>query len=768
MTCFSARTLASGPATLDVPSLPVIEAIGRLSARLGLSVGGEVVIDPRIRTRPIRGKMSAEAALRRMLQGTGISVQKLGPLSFRLRRLKLPAKQVVQEASRETTEDIVVTATKRSLPAALLGGKIEYVGFETPLGARDSGRGPADLAARIPSLSSTALGRGRDKLFLRGIADSSFAGATEATLGEYLGEARINFNAPDPGLLLYDVKRVELLKGAQGTLYGGGSLGGVLRIEPERPNLTRTSGFVDATLSSTRSGGLGSALAGVINLPIVDEAIGSRLLAYRTRDAGYIDDVGRNLKNVNRSTTFGGRIQVRTKAGPWQIDVVGTHQLIQSRDSDYASGNFGPLSRATGTAQPSSNSFDLIDVEARREIGGDDLVSTTSIGRNNLSATYDATARVGSPASFQDARRLKTFSHETRLAHSNASGAGWIIGVAGFAEREASEQVTEQPALIELASNLRSNRLVAAIFGQGSHRSGDVLLTAGLRATYSRQKASTDLNLVVNGFADEGRTEINLSPMAEVTWIASKGTSASINFRQGFRSGGNAVYRVDRKFADILSPGFYSLYYAQDIIRVASLEINHRTGGGSPLDLHATASAVRWDDTQGSVVDEYGFLYPVNTNGSTLFNVDLSASWLVQPGLSVRASGSFTFRSALGPATAVAEVPSVPVAAVAGSFAWERPLLADLTLGFEGRVSYRGKSRLGFGFLNGVVQGDVLFTSMGARLKRDGYSLSISVENVADDRASRFGYGNPFTVQTEQQTTPQRPRTLSVGLNAEF
>ncbi|RYF20655.1 MAG: TonB-dependent receptor, partial [Oxalobacteraceae bacterium] len=558
------------------------------------------------------------------------------------------------------------------------------------------------------------------------------------------------------------------LKGAQGTLYGGGSLGGVLRIEPERPNLTRASGFVDATISSTRSGGLSSALAGVINLPIVGDAIGSRFLAYRTRDAGYIDDVGRNLKNVNRTTTVGGRAQLRAKAGPWQIDIIGTHQRVQSRDSDYASGDFGALSRTTGTAQPSSNSFDLIDVEARRKVAGNDLVSSTSIGRNNLSATYDATTRVGSPASFEDARRLKTLNHETRLSHSDANGAGWILGVAGFAEREASEQITDQPALTGLASNLRSERLIVALFGQGSHRSGDLLITAGLRGTYSRQKATTELRLVENGFADGAKVELNVSPMVEVTWVVTKGTSASVGFRQGFRSGGNSIFRVDQGFANVLTAGFYGSYYHQDIIRVASLELNQRIGGVSPFDLHATLSAARWNRTQGSVVDDYGFFFPVNTNGSTLFNADLSASWLIQPGLSVRASGSFTLRSALGPGTAVEEVPSVPKAAVTGSFAWEKPLIEDLTLGIEGRVSYRGKSRLGFGFLNNVVQGDVLFTSVGARLKRDACSLSISVENLFDDRASRFGYGNPFTVQTEQQNTPQRPRTLSVGLNAEF
>jgi outer membrane receptor protein involved in Fe transport len=72
-------------------------------------------------------------------------------------------------------------------------------------------------------LFSTQLGPGRNKLFIRGVADSSFTGPTQATVGQYLGDVRLNYNAPDPDLNLYDIARVEVVEGPQGTLYGAGS-----------------------------------------------------------------------------------------------------------------------------------------------------------------------------------------------------------------------------------------------------------------------------------------------------------------------------------------------------------------------------------------------------------------------------------------------------------------------------------------------------------------------------------------------------------------
>ena len=744
----------------------MVQALERLSARTGVAVGGELRIDPRVRTQGVQGRMSPEAALRRMLRHTGLSAQKVGERSFRLVRLIPTVKAAPVSEVEPVQPDIVVTATKRPQRASILGGNIEYVTFRTPLGAGDSSRGPAELAARIPSISSTALGRGRDKLFLRGIADSSFPGMTEATLGEYFGEARINFNAPDPGLLLYDVDRIELLKGPQGTLYGGGTLGGVLRIEPERPNLDRATGFVDATISSTRSGDLGSTAAGVVNLPLVEGVAGTRLLAYRTLDGGYIDDEGRRARNVNRATTEGGRAELRVAAGPWQIDVIGTHQRIDSRDSNYAVAALGPLIRATSIAQPSRNDFDLLDVETRGTLWNNDFVSTTSIGRNNLQATYDATSRVGSPAPFQDVRRIIALNHETRLAHSSPEGAGWVLGISALAQREASEQFAEQPALASFASNSRSRRLNVAAFAQGSLRVGDFLLTSGLRGTYSRLRGSTAVELASGEPAEFRSTDFNVSPMAEVTWVANEHASISLDYRQGFRAEGIAVSRLDRDFPNAPA-GFHLYNFEPDLIRVGSLDFSLRTGGARPLDLQATVSAVNWNKIQGSVIDEAGFLSAANLGYANLLNLALSASWKVRPHISLRTGTSITkglYRTR-GPGV-VGEVASVPDISTYGSVDWEKRLLTDWGLGVEARFAYRGRSRLGLGFLHDVDQGDTLSTSLAARLTRGRYAVSLSVENLADDQSSLFGYGNPFTVRDEHQTTPQRPRTLSVGFHA--
>ncbi|WP_132911283.1 TonB-dependent receptor plug domain-containing protein [Sphingomonas sp. BK235] len=770
ITCFPVRSFAVGPEAYDLPSLPVMEAIERLSSRAKVTIGGEVHVDPRLRTRPLKGSMSAAAALRRLLRGTGIGVRRLGPRTYRLVRLDPPNKVAPPSPApiQRPAEDIVVIATKRALPLLLSGGGVEYARFDTPLSVHDGGRSPGELAARIPSLSSTALGRGRDKLFLRGIADSSFAGATEAVLGEYLGEARINFNAPDPGLLLYDVNRVELLKGAQGTLYGGGTLGGVLRIEPERPDLSRASGFVDASISSVRSGGLGMAAAGVVNLPIADDQAAIRVLGYRTTDPGYIDDVRRSLKDVNSSATYGGRAQLRISSGAWTIDTIATHQRVDSDDSNYVTGEGGPLTRASKVAQPSRNTFSLFDVEARGPVGDAELVTTTSFGVNAVEATYDASARAGAPASFRDARRLTTFNHETRLARSTPRGAGWIAGVAVFAEHDAARQDGDLPILRDIAANLRSDRVNAALFGQIAVRSGELLLTAGLRGTLSWQRASTNLNVVADLLPGRGPTESNVSPMAQLTWLASQTTAVSFGLKQGFRSGGYSVFRVDQEFAGNIVPGFYSNYYQPDLIRVATLQLDHKVEGDNPVEVNAAVSAARWNRTQGSLADEFGFLYAANTNGLTLLNVDLSVAWLIRHGLTLRAGSSVTEVIDIGPGTAAAEVPSVPDLTGFAGADWKRSFANGWELGLEGRFAYRGKSRLGFGFLNGITQGDVVSTSLGARLRRGLHSVSLSVENLLNDRSSLFGYGNPFTLSSERQSTPQRPRAVSLNFHAAF
>src|SRR3546814_20473727 len=142
------------------------------------------------------------------------------------------------------------------------------VGGEDAFTAGEAAGGTASLIFRVAGRRSTRAGTGRNKLFIRAIADSGVAGPTQATTGQYLGDMRLNYAAPDPDLRLYDMQGVEVLEGPQGTLYGAGSLSGIVRMIPNAPNLVRAGGQISAGLSATPHGDPGGDLAATNNLPV--------------------------------------------------------------------------------------------------------------------------------------------------------------------------------------------------------------------------------------------------------------------------------------------------------------------------------------------------------------------------------------------------------------------------------------------------------------------------------------------------------------------
>ncbi len=148
--------------------------------------------------------------------------------------------------------------------------------------------GTEKITQRIPTVSSTHLGSGRNKLFIRGIADSSFTGPTQSTVGQYFGDLRLSYNAPDPDLRLTDLRRVEILEGPQGTLYGAGALGGILRMVPNPPEMGVVGGTAMVGGSATQHGAFGGDASATINLPVAGTAALRVTIDAETR-GGYID-----------------------------------------------------------------------------------------------------------------------------------------------------------------------------------------------------------------------------------------------------------------------------------------------------------------------------------------------------------------------------------------------------------------------------------------------------------------------------------------------
>lgn len=172
----------------------------------------------------------------------------------------------------------------------------------------------ADYAAQIPGLNVVGT-PGLTQLSIRGIASGS--GQPSASVGIYIDDTPYGSSsvfaagaAVTPDLDPADLERIEVLRGPQGTLYGAGALGGVLRFITIPPDTENYSGRVQVGGSSVDGGGNGFGVHGMVNLPLVKDKLAIRANVYDRTDPGFIDDAGLGKSDVNESRVKGGRVSL--------------------------------------------------------------------------------------------------------------------------------------------------------------------------------------------------------------------------------------------------------------------------------------------------------------------------------------------------------------------------------------------------------------------------------------------------------------------------
>ena len=435
--CLAATPAAAQDVAFDIPAGRLSDALVSLGEQAGITIGASDPNLASVRSRQVRGRMTIREALSRLLAGTGYQFAFVAPRTVRVTRIanaNAAPRPVIRPAPPPPPPpetEIVVTGSKQQTPLENFAGTVRMVDIGSTDVGRFGIRGTEGVVARLPMLSSTNLGTGRNKVFIRGIADSSFNGPSQALVGQYLGDIRLSYNAPDPDLQLYDFKRVEVLEGPQGTLYGAGSLGGILRLVPNSPDPSNASAAFSGGLLATQHGEFGGDLSAMANLPIERERLTLRAVVYGASEGGYIDDVGRGERNVNRVGVYGGRAALLwTPDDEWQIELTGLAQFIAARDGQYAERGLPPLARRSSLAQPFENDYQLGALTLRRRMRSIELISTTSVVRHDLETEFDATDPVAGapPQLFAEDVGLTLFTNETRLSRPNSDGAGWVLG----------------------------------------------------------------------------------------------------------------------------------------------------------------------------------------------------------------------------------------------------------------------------------------------------------------------------------------------------
>ena len=773
---------------VDVKAGQLGDAVIQLGQQTGSSIGISDQRLPGLTVKGVRGRLSVDEAIRRLLLGKPARAIRINARSWRIvaampkpvRRDALAQPKQSKITTLTQTADIfpehveiIVMASKRETPLHMLPATVSVLQGSTFTAGLDAG-GTAAILEKLPSVSSTHAGAGRNKLFIRGIADSGFTGPTQATVGQYFGEMRINYNAPDPDLRLYDIGSVEVLEGPQGTLYGAGSLGGIIRANPNLPNLSQAEAQAAYAVSATAHGDPSADGHMIVSIPVLPDRIAIRMLAYGAREGGYIDDSARSLKDVNGTEIVGGRAMLSVAPhDDWRIDLTGVGQSVRGVDAQYAQRGLPGLSRRSPMAQPFASDYGLANMQMTGNIGQLRLISSVGIVEHDLTENYDATRLGNMPLLFQQENRISLFSTEHRLNYDFEDGGGWLIG-ASFIRSKSRLSRSLSPAAMSMPTPGVENRLSEwALFGEATVGIvQDINLTLGGRissASLSGNALDVPVLLDLASLkAQARRTETNFLPSFAIAATPLDNLTAFIRFQQGFRPGGLAIdgpnvrhFRNDQTFT--LESGF----------RFGDL-------GRDRFAIMGTVAYTDWKDIQADLTDGQGFPTTANIGDGHILSVQ--GQLAVRPVAGLTLDGAFIFSHsrldspspvAQGFLTLAAEaspavfltVPNVANVSGRAALSYRYAVASDSDLVIAASARYVGKSRLGIGPVLATQQGGYLVSNFSLKWELARSDIFLNISNIFDTAGNRFALGTPFALPDGDAYTPLRPRTVMIGFN---
>jgi len=370
-------------------------------------------------------------------------------------------KSAEEEKKAKVTEEIVVTSRKREetvqdVPIS--------VAAPTESELRDRGaENIEDVAANVAGFTVQNLGPGQSQPAMRGVSSGQVARdqpGVKEEVGAYLDDAAISLSLFTPDLDLFDVSRVEVLRGPQGTLFGSGSLAGTVRYITNQPQLGASSTFGEAEISAIGSGAPGNNAKLGFNVPLGDQ-VALRVAAYSNRRGGYMDAVQPNLK-INQDVNGGLRSGIRAaflvapsarfsltprlvyqdvKMDGWnRIDAFNI--LANPYTTTRTPVTLGPRQLFTQIGEPFTDKFLLADLNLKYDLGGVSLTSITAYTHRDVLVTRDATALTGSitggsiglpaniytlDAPLDDSTTSKVWTQEVRLS-GGSDRVKWLVG----------------------------------------------------------------------------------------------------------------------------------------------------------------------------------------------------------------------------------------------------------------------------------------------------------------------------------------------------
>jgi iron complex outermembrane receptor protein len=503
-----------------------------------------------------------------------------------------------EEKAAAAADQTPVVTDEMTVTARLREESLQEVPFSivAPTEEELRSRGAQDLegvAASVPGFTVQNLGPGQSQVALRGVSAGQIVRdqpGVKEQVGMYLDDSVISLSLFTPDIDLFDLSRVEVLRGPQGTLFGSGSLSGTVRYITNQPVLGSSDSVAEFSVDSIEDGGFGGSAKAALNVPFGDNAA-MRVAAYYTKYGGFIDAVQPDFsveEDVNDGDRIGARVSFLVKPNDQltitpriiyqEVNMDGWNRqddwniLANQYTTTRPPVHLGEREQFTQLQEDFTDKFLLADLKINYDFGGMDLTSVTSYTDRDVDVIRDAGAltssitggSIGLPENvytidspLDDVTTATVFTQELRLAGVSEQLA-WLGGVfystidrdygqslfvGGF------EDATGIPTAgnfgagrdILFYSDLRYNFDQLAIFGEATWSFGENFdLTGGVRYyDFEEERTQVFDGIFADPASRPGTTRADgFAPRLIASYKLSSETSLNAQISNGFRLGG--------------------------------------------------------------------------------------------------------------------------------------------------------------------------------------------------------------------------------------
>jgi len=811
MSLVLASAQAETPRHFRIAEQPLSRALLEFSrqADLIVTVPSELVRNKR--APEVRGELTPAAALARLLRGSGLeaSFTASGGVTIREAHRVVPRPAPAAEsatvasditaASESLIEEVLVTAQKRTESMQDVPASVSV--FHRRQLRQLQATTITDYAAYIPGLNvSSGGGPGQTMITLRGIAPVG----PGPVVGYYVDDTPLGSSSNYGGarefgldLMPYDVERIEVLRGPQGTLYGAGAMGGLLKYVLRRPSVNTFEAWAGATTFGIASASdFGWGVRGGANVPLAQDRVGLWASYFEQQTPGYVDNAQTGEQDLNDVSQRGGRLSLL-----WQINDAASLQLgglwqrIHSRDDAAVSLTLTGLDPPTGVSdhgaltsfhplpQPFTQDIDHYSATLEWDLGWASLMSASSYSQTRTHHVQDGSgifgAVVAGYAPFHIELDLHKRTQELRLVSQPGGKVEWLAGA--FYTKEEDEQVRNVFALdaagqpipqfaprflfVEFPSQYEE----VAAFGSATVQLAERLdVTAGVRWAHNRQhfrQISGGLASIigpptdVSGSSSENVTTYSVSPR----WYASADTMLYARVATGYRPGGpnpRALGLPPTVVADTLTN--YELGLKTQFLH-----------GRAQVNL--AAFRIDWHDIQQAVIVG-GIGSSDNTGNAVAKGFEVETAFLPVNGLRVGVNAAYTDPRLTAPAEGVVagRLGNTPRWSASAVLDYERIMANRWTAHWSAGWRYVGEQGTAIAAQTGADISYVLpsYTALdlAAELTRGNWSVRLFARNVTDRRAY---IGGGLGVDADNvpygiELNALQPRTIGVSLDVGF